>query len=131
MHILSVASNFTKFLPSFFKAQVISSSNFASFFNVMTHNSSVFFSAQTLCNFNKSSTSKWKFSGLPLLALKFTKFLMSFLDPRVGFSSNFASLFSVMRHNSSILFHLKRYMLWTKGAHQSKNFQTFNCSHVN
>ena len=31
---------------------------------------------------------------------------MSFLEPRVSFSSNFASLFSVMRHNSSVLFHV-------------------------
>ena len=31
---------------------------------------------------------------------------------------------SVMRHNSSVLFHLKLYMLWTKGAHQNANFQT-------
>ena len=31
--------------------------------------------------------------------LKFTQFLMSFLEPRVSFSSNFSSLFSVKRHN--------------------------------
>ena len=39
------------------------------------------------------------------------------LGPRVSFFSNFASFFSVMRHNSSLLFHLNIYMLWTKGAH--------------
>ena len=89
------------------------------------------FLSQTLDTFYKSSLSKWKFSDLPLLTLKFTKFLMSFLEPRVSFSSNFASLFSVMRHNSSVLFHLNLYMLWTKEAHQSANFQTFNCSHEN
>ena len=55
------------------------------------------FLAQTLDTFYKSSLSKWKFSGLRLLALKFTKFLMSFLKPRVSFSSNFASLSSVMK----------------------------------
>ena len=89
------------------------------------------FLAETLHAIDKSSTSKCKFSDLPLLTLKFTKFLMSFLEPRVSFSSNFASLFSVMRHNSSVLFHLNLYMLWTKGAHQSANFQTFNYSHEN
>ena len=31
---------------------------------------------------------------------------MSVLEPRVSFSSNFASLFNVMRHNSSVLFQL-------------------------
>ena len=41
-------------------------------------------------------TSKCKFSDLPLIALKFTKFLMSFLETRVSFSSNFASLFRVI-----------------------------------
>ena len=64
------------------------------------------------------------FSDLLLLALNFTKFLMSFFEPRVCFSSNFASFFSVMRHNSSLPFHLNIYMLWTKGAHKSANFQT-------
>ena len=53
---------------SFFKAQVTSSSKCASFFSVMTHN----------ITFDKSSTSKCKFSDLPLLALKYTKYLMSF-----------------------------------------------------
>ena len=52
---------------------------------------------QTLHTFHKSSLSKWKFSDLPLLILKFTKFLMSFLEPGVSFSSKFASFFSVIR----------------------------------
>ena len=33
-----------------------------------------------------------------------------------------------MRHNFSVLFHLKPFMLQTKGAHQSTIFQTFQCS---
>ena len=35
----------------------------------------------------------------------------------------FGSLFSVMRHNSPALFHLKLYVLQTKRAHQSANFR--------
>ena len=86
------------------------------------------FLAQIHYTLVKSSTSKCKFSDLPLLAIKSTKFLMLFLEPRVSFSSNFASLFSVMGHNSSIHFHLKRYMLWTKRVHQSANCQSSsNC----
>ena len=81
------------------------------------------FLANTLCDIDKISTSECKFSDLPLFTLIFTKFLMSILELRTSFSSNFASLFSVMRHNSSVLFHLKLYMLWTKGARQSANFQ--------
>ena len=70
----------------------------------------------------KSSTSKCKFSDFPLLALKFTKFVMLFLKPRASFSSNFASLSTLMRDNSSVLFHLKLYMLSTKGTHQVQIF---------
>ena len=47
---------------------------------------------------------------------------MSFLKPRASFSSNFASLSTLMRDNSSVLFHLKLYMLLTKGIHQVQIF---------
>ena len=76
-------------------------------------------------------TPKCKFTNLPLVALKFIKFLLSFLEPRVSFSSNFASLFSVLRHNCSVLFHLKLDMLCTKWVHQSVHFLTFDCFHEN
>ena len=122
---------FPKFLMSFFKQKVSLSSKFGSFFSVM-RDLFCTFSAETLYALDKSSTtSKCKFSDLPLLALKLTKFLMSFLEPRVSFSSNFASLFSFMRHNSSVLFHLNICILWTNGSNQSANFWTFNCSHKN
>ena len=39
---------------------------------------------------------------------------MSFLEPRVSFSSNLTSFFHVMRYNSSVLFHLKLYILSRK-----------------
>ena len=57
------------------------------------------FLAETLYAFEKSSTLKCKLAGLPVLALKFTKLLMSFLEPRVSSSLNLASLFSVMWYN--------------------------------
>ena len=62
------------------------------------------FLAQTLHTFYKSNSSNCKFWGFPLLALKSTKFLMSFFRQKVIFSSKFELLFSVMRNNSSILF---------------------------
>ena len=89
------------------------------------------FSVETLYAIDKSSTLKCNFSDLPVLALKFTKFLMSFLEPRVSFSSNFAPLFRVLMHNCSVLFHLSVYILWTKELHKSANFQTFDYSHEN
>ena len=32
-----------------------------------------------------------------------------------------------MRDNSSVLFWLKLYIIWTEGTHQSEKFQTFDC----
>ena len=110
---------FTKWLMSFLKPYVI-------FYNTVH----IYFLSQTLRTFYKSSLSKWKFSDLPLLTFKFTKCLMSFLEPRVSFSSNFASLFSVIETNSSVLF-VNLYILWTKGSNQSTNFQAFDCLHEN
>ena len=53
------------------------------------------FLAQTLHTFYKSNPSKRKFSDFPLLALKFTNFLMSFFKQKVSFSSKFRSFFSL------------------------------------
>ena len=81
-----LALKFTKFLMSFFKQKV------SFFFEVwiffQCHEKSLFctFLAETLHAIEKSNTSKCKFLDLPLLSLKFTKLLMSFLKPRVDFS---------------------------------------------
>ena len=115
-----LALKFTKFLTLFFKQKVSFSSKFGSLFSVMEIILLYIF-AKTLYAIYKSGTSKCKFSNLPLLALKFTKFFMSFLEPRVSFSSNFASLFSVMRHNYSVLFHLNLYTLWKNAADRRAN----------
>ena len=47
----------------------------------------------------------------------------SFFKAQVSSSSNFASFFIVMVHNSSALFWLKHNIFSTKEAHQSGNFQ--------
>ena len=86
------------------------------------------FLAETLYAIGKSSTSKLRFSDLSLPAWKFTKFFMSYLEPRVSISWNFVSLFSATRHNSFVLFHLNLCVLWTKGYDQSAKCQTFDCS---
>ena len=85
-----------------------SSNSLCHFWALSLHNTTrLYFLAQTLHTFDKSSPSKWKFSDLPLLELKFTKFLTSFFKQKVSFSSKFGSLFSVMRDNSSVLFEVK------------------------
>ena len=109
---------------SYFKQKASSYSKFGSIFSGREV-TLLQFLAEILYAINKSSTLKRKFSDLPLLILKFTKFLMSFLEPKASFSSNFL-LISVMRANSSVLFHLKLYMLSTKGINQNANYQTFN-----
>ena len=45
--------------------------------------------------------------------------ILSILKQQVSFSSDFASLFSVMRHNSSVLFWVKYYKFSTKGVYQN------------
>ena len=88
------------------------------------HNSSVLFQL-------KHIPSKCQFSDFLLLELKFIKFLMSFFKQKKSFSSTFGSLFSAMIDNSSAIFQLNLYMLVTKVAHESVNFQTCHCSHYN
>ena len=41
------------------------------------------------------------------------------------FPSRFASIFSLMTQNYSILFYLKHNIVWSKGPHWSANFETF------
>ena len=45
-----------------------------------------------------------KFGDFQVLWWKFPKFLMSFWKVKVSFSSSFASIFTVIKHNSSVLF---------------------------
>ena len=112
---------------SFLQPRVIFPPNFASLLHhsVMKHNSSVVFHPNLYVLFDKRSPSKFKFSYFRLLAWKF---LMSFFKRWVSFPLNFASLFSVMTHNSSAIFYGKHYMLCTKRAHQCTSFQSFECS---
>ena len=70
---------------------------------------------QTSCHFLRHD--------FPLPELNFIKFLTSFFKQKMSFSSKCGSLFSVMRDNSSVLFHLKLYMLSTKGTHQVQIFR--------
>ena len=72
--------------------------------NHFSRHTPLYFLAQTLHTFYKSSPSKCKLSDFTLLALKFTKFLMSFYKQKVSFSSKFGYFFGVMRDSSSVLF---------------------------
>ena len=78
----------------------------------------------TLHERDQSSANCWDFW---VLGSNFTK-ILSFLIQQIGFSSNFASLFSIIRHNSSVLFQLKFYILSTKGAYQCINLVKWHLS---
>ena len=63
--------------------------------------------------------------------VKFAKFLMSILNWQANSSSNFASFFIFMTHNSIVNFKFTHFQLCTKGCHESLNFETFKCSGEN
>ena len=56
---------------------------------------------------------------------KFAKFLMSFLKAQVSFPSNYASIFSAIRHNSSVTFMAQTLHTLVKGAHRNTNVLAF------
>ena len=88
----------------FWNHQARAYSNSTLLFSVMKDNSSIFL-AKTSYTLDKNSTSKWNFRTFEWLGrLKFTKFLMTYLKSQFSFSLNFASLFNLMRDNSSVLF---------------------------
>ena len=130
---------FIKVLNSILKQPVISSSSFASFFIVMTNNSPVNFKLIHFLNLDKRIPSKSQFRDFQLLCIKFPKFLMSFLKVQIIFPSNFASLFSVIKHNSSALFTTQALHNLVKGSPLKCKFlrnssawvKTYQSPHVN
>ena len=82
----------------FLKQKISFSPKFRSFFSVMRDNPnpSVLFLAETTYDIDRSSTTwKCKFLELPVLALKCTKFCMTFLEPK-------ESVFLQTSHHSSV-----------------------------
>ena len=120
-----LALKFTKFIMSFFETKRQFSSNFEALSSVMKDNSSILFHLK-LYRLSIKEPIKLKFSDFWVVEWKFNKFFMSCLKLQASFSLNFASLLSVTRDNSSVLFWLKLHMIWTKGADQSAKFQTFH-----
>ena len=87
---------------SILKRQVNSSSDFSSFFSVITYKSSVSLQLMHFLLWTKGTNQSADFLDFLVLGSKLTKFL-SFLRQNLNFSSNFAPLFDIMRHISSIL----------------------------
>ena len=102
-----------------------SSLNFASFFIVMIHNSSVNFKLMHFLLRIKRSHQSPSFDIFQVFWWKCAIFIVSFWKAQVRFPSNFASIFSAIKHNFSVLSKLKHYMLWSKRAYQNANFLDF------
>ena len=101
---------------SFMRPQVNFLSKFALIFSIMTHNSSALFQFKyyILC----SKGALMSFLRFLSVGSKFSRFLMSFFKAQVVSSSNFASFFSVMTVNYSLLFWFKNNIRLTKVAKQ-------------
>ena len=65
------------------------------------------------------------------LGQSFVKFFVSIFKCQVNSSSNFASFFRVITHNSSVNVQFTYVLLWTKGSHKIPNFDIFKCSGEN
>ena len=96
-----------------------------SIFLQILHDSSLSWNITPLYFFRSKVIYFTNFLDFLVLRSKFAKFL-SFLKQKIGISSNFSPLFIIMRHNSSVSFQLKFYMLSAKGAYQSSNLVKFH-----
>ena len=107
----------TKFLLSIFKAKVSSSPHFASFFSLMTHNSSIPFCFSHNILLIKVAHQGESFQTCHCPHQNSLNSSCYFWNQKVSFSSNFALLFIVMRQKLFCTFSSKIYMRWTKRAH--------------
>ena len=135
LKLSSVRLKFTKFLKAFFQVQVSSSSNFASFFSVMTHNSCVFFCLKRNIILTKVADQSAIFQTCTarmvihqISHVIFGTKSQFFFKLCITFQCHETCTFSSKVH---VLFHPKLYMLLAKGAHESATVQTLNSSHEN
>ena len=110
---------FAKFLMWFLKTEAIFSSNFATVFSAIKHNSPILLLAQTLHTLLKSSPLKCKFLRFSIAQVKIRQFLFKW---QVNSFSNYASFFTFITQNSPVNFKPIHFLLWIKGPHQSPNF---------
>ena len=100
-------------------------SNFASLFSLMTDNSSVSFQLKPQILWTKITHWSEVF-GLLSCWVKIQQILPVIFETMYFFK--LSSLLNAMGVKSSVLFQLKLYSIFTKGAHHSTKFQTFDCS---
>ena len=111
----------------FLKPQGQGFSNFASLFSVMTDNSSVSFQLKPQILWTKITHWSEVF-GLLSCWVKIQQILHVIFETISQYFFKLSSLLNAMGVKSSVLFQLKLYSIFTKGAHHSTKFQTFDCS---
>ena len=111
---------------SFSKPQVRFPLNFTLSFSVMTHNCSEVFSLKHYILWTKGAHQSTILQTFQYSDESSPNFSCHFWNHRITVYSNFVSLFSVMKDNSSVFFWLKPCTLWTKRAHQSKIFRVLS-----
>ena len=84
-----------------------------------------YFFISNLAYFGQKEPIKVKFSDFWVVEWNLSKFLMLYLKPQVSFSSNFASLFNVMRENSSVIFRWNFIWFGQKESIKVQNFKLF------
>ena len=79
------------------------------------------FSGQKLYTLHERNQPKCTFLGLLSARIRFHQILVV-LKPQIGFSSNFTSLFRLIRHNSAVLFQLKFFTRSTREVYLKYKF---------
>ena len=121
---------FAKFFMSFSKPQVNFSSNSASHSSAMKYNFSVLFLAQT-CTLTKSCPLKCKFLRLLSSCVKICQILYVNFETASQLLFRFFIILQCHAHITSVYFQPIHFQLWTKGSHESTNFDIFKCSDEN
>ena len=107
---------------SFFKSWVSFSLNFTSPFSVVTHNLSEIFLLKHYMLLTKRAHKYTIFQTFECCNKGSPSSLCHFWNYKVRIHSNFASLFIVIKDNSSVIFKVKPHILWTKIAHWDEIF---------
>ena len=115
---------------SFSKPQVNFSSNSASHSSAMKYNFSVLFLAQT-CTLAKSCPLKCKFLRLLSSCVKICQILYVNFETASQLLFRFFIILQCHAHITSVYFQPIHFQLWTKGSHESTNFDIFKCSDEN
>ena len=108
------------------KPRVSFALNFASYFSVMTHNSSEIFWLKHYMLGKKKAHQSITFQNFECFNESSHNSSCHFWNNKVKVYSNFALLFSVIKITPLYFFLSQTFILWTKKAHRSENLRLFS-----